>query len=63
MEIHEVKVSELVPLLFVSVAFAFVLPWEVMATMIISQSIIGCVYETIAYPIITRHVINWAKSL
>ena len=50
-------------LLFVTVAFAGVLPWSLILTMIVTQSLIGCAYETIIYPLATRHVIRWAKSL
>ena len=45
-----------------TIAFAGLMPNEVLITMIICQGAFKIIYEIIVYPI-TRTVINWIKSL
>ena len=49
-------------ILFITIAFAGLMPNEAIITMIICQGTFKILYEIIVYPI-TRHVINWMKSL
>jgi uncharacterized integral membrane protein (TIGR00697 family) len=49
-------------ILFITIAFAGLMPNEVLITMIICQGAFKVIYEIIVYPI-TRTVINWMKSL
>lgn len=48
---------------FVNIAFLGVLPLQTIWTMIATQSTIAIVYEAICYPLVTQHVIKWAKTL
>lgn len=50
-------------ILFVNIAFIGILPQQVIWTMIITQSVIAIVYEAVCYPLVTKHVIKWAKTL
>lgn len=45
------------------VAFAFVLPTSAILGNILTDTILAIVYETILYPLVTRHVISWAKKI
>lgn len=38
-------------------------PLSVIPRMVTANIIIAIIYETIVYPLITRHVIKWAKTL
>ena len=49
-------------IIFITIAFAGLMPNEVLITMIICQGAFKIIYEIIVYPI-TRTVINWIKSL
>lgn len=49
-------------ILFITIAFAGLMPNEVIITMIVCQGAFKILYEIIVYPI-TRYVINWMKSL
>ena len=49
-------------IIFITIAFAGLMPNEVLITMIICQGAFKVIYEIIVYPI-TRTVINWIKSL
>ena len=49
-------------IIFITIAFAGLMPNEVLITMIIYQGAFKIIYEIIVYPI-TRTVINWIKSL
>ena len=49
-------------IIFITIAFAGMMPNEVLITMIICQVAFKIIYEIIVYPI-TRTVINWIKSL
>ena len=49
-------------IVFITIAFAGLMPNEVLITMIICQGAFKIIYEIIVYPI-TRTVINWIKSL
>lgn len=49
-------------IIFITIAFAGMMPNEVLITMIICQGAFKIIYEIIVYPI-TRTVINWIKSL
>lgn len=49
-------------IIFITIAFAGLIPNEVLITMIICQGAFKIIYEIIVYPI-TRTVINWIKSL
>ena len=49
-------------IIFITIAFAGLIPNEVLITMIICQGASKIIYEIIVYPI-TRTVINWIKSL
>ena len=49
-------------ILFITIAFAGLMPNDVLITMIVCQGTFKILYEIIVYPI-TRAVINWIKSL
>ena len=49
-------------IIFITIAFAGLMPNEDLITMIICQGAFKIIYEIIVYPI-TRTVINWIKSL
>lgn len=49
-------------IIFITIAFAGLMPNEVLITMIICQGAFKIIYEILVYPI-TRTVINWIKSL
>lgn len=49
--------------IFTFVAFAFVLPTSAILGNILTDTILAIVYETILYPLVTRHVISWAKKI
>lgn len=48
---------------FVVVAFAGVLPIEVMFQLLVTSPIIKVVVELVFYPVVTRRAIAWAKTL
>ena len=48
---------------FAVLAFAGVLPWPTIGQMIVTNTCAKVAVEAIFYPIVTRHVIKWAKSL
>ena len=49
--------------IYLFVAFAFVLPTSAILGNILTSTILAIVYETILYPLVTRHVISWAKKI
>lgn len=48
---------------FTLLAFTGVLPWPVIGQMIVVASAIKVAVECICYPLVTSHVIAWAKTL
>lgn len=48
--------------LFVALAFAFVLPWQAVATMVFWQWVVKTAYEVAATPL-TYGVVSWVKRL
>ena len=48
---------------FAVLAFAFTLPWEVIGQMIVTNTCAKVAVEALLYPVVTKHVIGWAKSL
>lgn len=49
--------------IFAVLAFAGVLPWDIIGQMIVTNSCAKIATEAILYPIVTKHVIGWAKRL
>ena len=49
--------------IFAVMAFAGVLPWEVIGQMVVTNSCAKIAVEVILYPILTKRVIGWAKTL
>lgn len=50
-------------IVFVNFAFIGILPTQTIWIMVATQSAIAIIYESISYPLITRHVIKWGKTL
>lgn len=48
---------------FIVVAFAGVLPIEVMAQLLVASPLVKVVVELVFYPVVTRRAIAWAKTL
>lgn len=48
---------------FSLMAFAGVLPWDVIFQMIVVASVVKVAVECVCYPLVTRRVIGWAKGL
>lgn len=49
--------------IYMFMAFAFVLPTFAILGNILTSTILAIVYETILYPLVTRHAISWAKKI
>lgn len=49
--------------IYMLIAFVGTLPMQAIATNILTSTLTAIIYETIVYPLITRHVIKWAKTL
>ena len=49
--------------IFAVMAFAGVLPWEVIGQMVVTNSCAKIAVEVVLYPILTKRVIGWAKTL
>ena len=49
--------------IFAVIAFYSVFPLEIIGQMIITNSCAKIIVEIVLYPIVTKHVIRWAKSL
>lgn len=49
--------------IFAVMAFAGVLPWDVIGQMIVTNTCAKVAVEIVLYPILTRNVIKWAKTL
>lgn len=62
--ISSTVVGELLDMAVFSVlAFAGVLPLEVIGQMIVTNTCAKVAVEALLYPVVTKHVIGWAKSL